>query len=83
MLDQVQGIAKDVAGKAEDAYGGATGDLGLQAEGKMHQAAGKLQRNFGEAVTQLLDAASSNPLATLAVVAGVGFMLGVAWSHRD
>jgi ElaB/YqjD/DUF883 family membrane-anchored ribosome-binding protein len=49
----------------------------------MHQAAGKLQRNFGEAVTGLLDAASSNPLATLAVVAGVGFMLGVAWSHRD
>jgi uncharacterized protein YjbJ (UPF0337 family) len=83
MLDQATGMAKDVAGKFEDAYGAITGDIGAQAEGKMSQAAGKLQKNFGEAVAAFLDTASNNPVATLAVVAGAGFLLGVIWSQRD
>jgi uncharacterized protein YjbJ (UPF0337 family) len=83
MLDQAKGIAKDVAGKAQDAFGGATGDVATQIEGKVRQGVGKAQRSFGEAIGGFRDAAVENPAATLAVVAGVGFLLGVLWSRRD
>jgi uncharacterized protein YjbJ (UPF0337 family) len=83
MMDQAKGIAKDVAGKAQDAFGGATGDVGTQLQGKVRQGVGKVQRSYGEAVDNFRDAALSNPLQTLAVVAGIGFLLGVVWSRRD
>jgi uncharacterized protein YjbJ (UPF0337 family) len=83
MMDQAKGIAQDIAGKAQDAFGGAAGDTATQMEGKFRQAAGKAQRRYGEAVSGLRDAAANNPLATLAVVAGIGFLLGVVWSRRD
>lgn len=83
MLDQAKGIAKDVAGKAQDAFGGATGDVATQMEGKIRQGVGKAQKSFGEAVSGFSDAASSNPVATLAAVAGIGFLLGVLWSRRN
>jgi uncharacterized protein YjbJ (UPF0337 family) len=83
MLDQAKGIAEDVAGKAQDAFGGATGDVATQIEGKIRQGVGKAQKSFGEVVSRFSDAAASNPAATLAVVAGLGFLLGVLWSRRD
>ena len=83
MMDQAKGIAKDVAGKAQDAFGGASGDAATQIEGKVRQAAGKAQRTYGEAVHGLRDAASSNPITTMAVIAGVAFVLGAMWSRRD
>jgi uncharacterized protein YjbJ (UPF0337 family) len=83
MLDQAKGIAQDVVGKAQDAIGGATGDVGTQAEGKLRQGLGKAQRTYGDAVDGFREAAVENPLATLAAVAGVGFLLGVLWSRRD
>ena len=83
MIDQAKGIANDVAGKAQDAYGGATGDTSTQLQGKIRQAAGKAQKNFGDAVSTFQDAAVANPVAALAVVAGVGFLLGALWARRD
>ena len=83
MLDQAKGIANDVAGKAQDAFGGATGDVATQMQGKIRQGVGKAQKSFGEAMSGFSDAASNNPAATLAVVAGIGFLLGVLWSRRD
>lgn len=83
MMDQAKGTVKDVVGKAQDALGGAAGDAATQIQGKARQAAGKVQKSYGEAVDGLRDAATSNPITTLAVVAGVGFFLGVMWSRRD
>jgi uncharacterized protein YjbJ (UPF0337 family) len=82
MLDQAKGMTKDVAGKAQDAFGAATGDVATQIEGKLRQGVGKAQRSFGEAMSGFRDAAADKPAATLAVVAGVGFLLGVLWSRR-
>jgi uncharacterized protein YjbJ (UPF0337 family) len=83
MLDQAKGIAQDVVGKAQDAFGGAAGDVVTQMAGKVRQGLGKVQRSYGDAVDGFREAAIENPLATLAVVAGVGFLLGVMWARRD
>jgi uncharacterized protein YjbJ (UPF0337 family) len=83
MMDQAKGIANNIAGKAQDAFGGATGDVGTQVQGKFRQAAGKAQQNLGEAVTTFQKAAVANPAAALAVVAGIGFVLGALWARRD
>ena len=82
-MDQAKGVAKDVVGKAEDAYGGASGDFATQLRGKARQAAGKAQQNYGETLASVRDMAVSNPVASLAVAAGIGFMLGVMWTRRD
>ncbi len=81
--DQIKGSIQDIAGKVQDAVGGATGDPGLQVKGKVRQAAGQLQQSYGEFLDNFRETAVANPLATLAVVGGVGFLLGVLWARRD
>jgi uncharacterized protein YjbJ (UPF0337 family) len=83
MINQAEGVANDVVGKAQDAYGGATGDFATQLQGKARQAAGKAQKTYGEALSGMRDAAVSSPFATLAAAAGIGFVLGVIWARRD
>ena len=83
MQEQVEGAAQEFGGKIQDAVGGATGDAGTQAMGKVRQAAGKLQQSYGDAVDSVREAAADNPIATLAVAVGLGFLLGALWSRRD
>ncbi len=83
MMDQAKGVANNVLGKAQDAFGGATGDVSTQTQGKVRQAAGKAQKTFGDALSGFQDAALTNPITAVAVVAGVGFLLGMLWSRRD
>jgi uncharacterized protein YjbJ (UPF0337 family) len=83
MLDQTKGTVKEMAGRAQDTVGAATADVASQVAGKARQLAGKAQQSYGQALSGLRDAATSNPIATLATVAGVGFLLGVLWSRRD
>ncbi|HVX78074.1 MAG TPA: CsbD family protein [Bradyrhizobium sp.] len=47
--DRVTGAAKDFAGKAEGAFGEATGDSETQASGRIREAAGKAQNLYGQA----------------------------------
>ena len=51
--NQLDGTLKDAAGKVQDAVGGLTGDLDLQAEGKARQLAGKAQAKYGDSVEQI------------------------------
>jgi uncharacterized protein YjbJ (UPF0337 family) len=74
--NQLDGTLKDAAGKVQDAVGGLTGDLDLQAEGKARQLAGKAQAKYGDSVDQLAGAARNNPLGALVIAVGVGFLLG-------
>lgn len=46
--DQIEGRGAETGGKLKDAAGGLTGDSKLQAEGKMDQAKGKVQKTFGD-----------------------------------
>ncbi|QQC65882.1 CsbD family protein [Paraburkholderia ginsengisoli] len=74
--NQLDGTLKDAAGKVQDAVGGLTGDLDLQAEGKVRQLSGKAQAKYGESVEQIADVTRNNPLGALLIAAGVGFLLG-------
>ncbi|MGF6571154.1 Uncharacterized conserved protein YjbJ, UPF0337 family [Paraburkholderia fungorum] len=74
--NQLDGTLKDAAGKVQDAVGGLTGDLDLQAEGKARQLAGKAQAKYGDSVEQIAQTARNNPLGALVIAVGVGFLLG-------
>lgn len=74
--NQLDGTLKDAAGKVQDAVGGLTGDLDLQAEGKVRQMAGKAQAKYGDSVEQIAETARNNPLGALVIAVGVGFLLG-------
>lgn len=82
MFERTEGAMQNIAGKIQDAVGGATGDVGTQIEGKARQVAGRTQQGYGEVLAQLRSAARSNPIATLAVVAGVSFVAGSLWARR-
>ncbi|MGF6770496.1 uncharacterized protein YjbJ (UPF0337 family) [Paraburkholderia sp. GAS199] len=74
--NQFEGTVKDAAGKVQDAVGGLTGDVDLQAEGKVRQLAGKAQATYGDSVDHVAEAARNNPIGALLIAVGVGFLLG-------
>lgn len=82
MFEKVEGTLQKVAGRVQDTFGAASGDAGNQVEGKARQVAGKAQESYGDLLNQVRESAVSNPVATIAVVAGVGFLLGALWARR-
>ncbi|HVL59280.1 MAG TPA: CsbD family protein [Burkholderiaceae bacterium] len=46
--DKIKGKGKQVEGEVKDRAGGALGDTGTQAEGKIEKGAGKVQESWGE-----------------------------------
>jgi len=82
MFERAEGTMQNIAGRVQDAFGAATGDTGTQLEGKARQAAGRAQQSYGQLLDQVRESAVTNPLGTLAVVAGVGFVLGAIWARR-
>jgi uncharacterized protein YjbJ (UPF0337 family) len=74
--NEIEGAARDLGGKVQDAVGGLTGDAATQAEGKWNQAAGKAQKTFGAAADEIRDNVVDKPLTALAVAAGLFFVLG-------
>src|ERR1700761_4154334 len=54
--DRIAGTAKDFAGKAENAFGNATGDRESQASGRAREMAGKAQNLYGQAKDAVNDA---------------------------
>ncbi|WPB58358.1 CsbD family protein [Xylophilus sp. GOD-11R] len=82
MLDQAEGTVQKLAGRVQDAVGAVTGDTSTQAEGKARQAAGEAQKTYGEVVDQIRETAVTNPLVSVAVLVGLGFVLGAVWTKR-
>ncbi len=56
---EIKGTARDVEGKLKDGFGGLTGDTSTQIDGKIDQAAGKIQARYGETLEEVTDAASN------------------------
>ena len=80
--EQVKGAVEKVAGKAQGFIGDLTGDEQLQAEGVARQAAGQLQQTYGDALDTVGDFAKNKPLTTVAVVAGIGLLVGLLLRRR-
>ncbi|ABX15686.1 MULTISPECIES: CsbD family protein [Burkholderia] len=82
MFEKTTGTVQKLAGKAQEAVGDVTGSADMQLDGVARQVIGGVQETYGEALEQLRDVTSRNPLATLAAVAAVGFLIGTLWSKR-
>ena len=84
MVDEnmVEGFAKNVGGRVQDALGGLTGDTAEQARGKVNEAAGSVQNMYGQAVDEVKDFASEQPFTALAASVGVGVVLGFLLGRR-
>ncbi len=80
--NRVEGFAREMGGKVQDAAGGLTGDAKTQAQGKVNQVAGKLQSEYGSAADavvnaagQVSDAVKAQPLAALVVAGAIGYLI--------
>lgn len=80
--EQVKGAMEKVAGKAQAFLGDLTGDEQLQAQGLARETAGQLQQTYGDALDTVSDFAKQKPLATVAVVAGLGLLVGLLLRRR-
>ncbi|MGI3778957.1 MAG: CsbD family protein [Janthinobacterium lividum] len=74
--NRIEGTAKDVGGKIQDAVGGLTGDTSTQARGKANQASGQAQDYYGQVMDEVMGFAKDQPVAALLSAAGVGLVLG-------
>ncbi len=72
MSDKVQGMARDMAGRAQQAVGSTLGDARTQAEGLYNQASGQAQEQAG----RLAEVIRDQPLMTAMIALGVGYILG-------
>jgi uncharacterized protein YjbJ (UPF0337 family) len=84
---RVKGKARNLGGKAEEAWGDVTGDARTQAEGAIDQAAGAAQDFYGQTVDATRETASSfektlrrtietQPYTSGFVALGIGWLLG-------
>ncbi|MDU7520192.1 MAG: CsbD family protein [Roseomonas mucosa] len=73
--NKIEGTARNLGGKAEEATGKLTGDAKTQAEGKADQFSGKAQKTYGDAKEAASDAAdgAKEGAAKLSEKAGEGY----------
>jgi uncharacterized protein YjbJ (UPF0337 family) len=82
MVDEnrIEGTARNIGGKIQDAVGAVTGDKETQARGQMNRVAGSAQDAYGQAVDEVRSFASDQPvvalLSAMAVGVVIGFLLG-------
>jgi uncharacterized protein YjbJ (UPF0337 family) len=74
--NRIEGTARIIGGRVEDAVGGLTGDAATQARGKVNQAAGQAQQAYGAAIDDIKDFTATQPLTALLTAMGVGVVLG-------
>lgn len=96
--NRVSGTAKNIAGKAEEGFGRATGDAKTRVQGQMRQAEGSIQDLYGQAVDSASDTIEAVKLMPASVDDSIrhyiesnpyttaAIALGVGWligrSHR-
>jgi uncharacterized protein YjbJ (UPF0337 family) len=80
--NRIEGVARNVGGKLQDAVGGLTGDADTQARGKANQAAGMAQDAYGQAVDQVSGFVTEQPVAAMLSALGLGLVLGMLIARR-
>lgn len=81
--NKIDAKVRDVQGHVKDAAGGLTGDIGLQADGKLDQFTAHMQEDFadlyeeGEGVVEkAVTFVRDKPLLSLSIVSVAGVLLG-------
>ncbi len=81
--DRIEGTARELGGKVKGTAGDLLGDTKMQADGKIQEAVGKLQDNYGAAADQirglteeLTERVHESPLLAVLASIGVGYLLG-------
>ena len=80
--NRVEGAARDIGGKVQDAVGGLAGDASTQVRGKVNQAAGQAQNLYGQAMDGVTEFAKEEPITALLTAVGVGLLLGFVIARR-
>jgi uncharacterized protein YjbJ (UPF0337 family) len=80
--NKVEGTVREATGKVQDAVGGITGDTATQLRGKAKQAAGQAQQVYSDTAEEVRQFASDQPLTTILLSVGFGFLLGYLVSRR-
>ena len=80
--NRIEGSARDIGGKLQDAVGGLTGDTSIQARGKANQAAGQAQDTYGKLVGQLQEMTQDQPMTVLISTLGIGLLFGFLLGRR-
>ena len=81
--NRFEGAAREAAGKVEEAVGDFTGDADTRIRGKIDQAAGKIQKNYGSAMQDVEEFAArlrqrtrEQPMTALLAAALLGYLIG-------
>lgn len=82
MFEKAEGTMQKIAGQVQDAIGGATGNAATQLEGKARELGGKAQEYSCDALNQIRQSATANPLATVAIFAGLALLVGAVLAKR-
>lgn len=80
--NRIEGSARDIGGKLQDAAGGLTGDTSTQVRGKANQAAGQAQDTYGKLVDQLQEMTQDQPMTVLISTLGIGLLFGFLLGRR-
>ncbi|MFL5288695.1 MAG: CsbD family protein [Rhodopila sp.] len=70
--NRVEGTARDLGGRAQEAVGNLAGDTRTQAQGLYNQASGQAQQAAG----QFSDLIKSQPIVSTLVAVAIGYVLG-------
>lgn len=80
--EQIKGAVGTVAGKAQGVAGELLDDQQMRLEGAARQAAGQLQETYGEVLDNVSRFVRDKPLASVAILAGIGLLAGLLWRRR-
>jgi uncharacterized protein YjbJ (UPF0337 family) len=81
--NRIEGTAREFGGKVQGAAGDLIGDSKTSAEGRVNEAMGRIQENYGAAADQirglseeLAERVHESPLLAVLVSVGIGYLLG-------
>jgi uncharacterized protein YjbJ (UPF0337 family) len=80
--DRIEGAARNIGGKLQDAAGDLLGDVPTQIRGKINATTGKAQEAYGQAKDQVTSFATDQPIGAMLAALGVGLLLGFLFSRR-
>jgi uncharacterized protein YjbJ (UPF0337 family) len=81
--NKAEGAVQELAGKVQDAAGGVLGDTGSQVAAKARELGGKAQQLYADTTYIVRDKTAESPFTALAIVGGLGFLLGAIWASAN